>query len=155
MVNVPNAVWINEQGEIVRAAEPAGWNDEWRTDNLSGLEESKGNYFNALRNWVLAGETSKYVLTANEVKAKMMEQTYEQALAATNFKMGIYLTEQEQLVDAKVYFNRAINLHPESWNYKRQSWSLLESKEEQRKNFREGLKKLEDKPYYPLLELED
>lgn len=155
MVNVPNAVWINEQGEVVRVAEPAGWNDGWRTDNLSGLEESKDNYFNALRNWVQAGDTSKHVLPAKEVKNKMSEHTYEQALAATNFKMGIYLTEHEQLFDAKVYFNEAIKLHPESWNFKRQSWSLLESKEEQRNKFREGLKELEDKPYYPLLELDD
>ena len=85
----------------------------------------------------------------------MSEHTYEQALAATNFKMGIYLTEHEQLFDAKVYFNEAIKLHPESWNFKRQSWSLLESKEEQRNKFREGLKELEDKPYYTLLELDD
>lgn len=155
MVNVPNAVWINEQGEIVRVAEPAGWNDGWRTDNLSGLEESKDTYFNALRDWVQAGDTSKHVLSAKEVKNKMSEFPYDQALAAANFKMGIYLTEHDQELDAKVYFNKAIKLHPESWNYKRQSWSLLDSKEEQRNNFRESLKELEDEPYYPLLNLDD
>lgn len=155
MVNVPNAVWINEQGKIVRVAEPAGWNDGWRTENLSGLEESKSNYFNALRNWVQYGDKSKHVLPAKEVKNRMSEHTYKKALAAAYFKMGIYLTEHEQLDKAKIYFNKAIKLHPESWNFKRQSWSLVESKEEQRNKFREALKELEDKPYYPLLELND
>ncbi|MCP8617955.1 TlpA family protein disulfide reductase [Salirhabdus salicampi] len=155
MVNVPNAVWINEQGNIVRGAEPAGWNDGWRTENLSRLEQSKSNYFNALRNWVHYGDKSKHVLPTKEVKNRMSKHTYEKALAAAYFKLGIYLTEHKQLDKAKIYFNKTVQLHPESWNYKRQSWSLVEPKEEQRNKFREALKELEDKPYYPILQLHD
>ncbi|QOR68775.1 redoxin domain-containing protein [Cytobacillus suaedae] len=155
MVNVTNAVWINEEGKIVRVAEPAGWNDGWRTNNLSGLEESKNNYYNTLRKWVQTGDTNKYVLQANKENNRISGPTYEQSLAAANFKMGIYLTELEKVEKARNYFNKAIELYPESWNFKRQSWSLIESQEEQRSKFKEALKELEDKPYYPLIEYND
>jgi hypothetical protein len=153
MVNVPNAVWIDEQGKIVRTAEPAGWNDAWRTGNLNELEQSKSNYYDALRNWVLEGERSKFVLPSNKVRNRMPEPTNEHALAMANFRMGLYLNDHGEQDRAKLYFNTAIRLHPESWNFKRQSWSLVESKEEQRNNFRSALNELEDRPYYPLLDL--
>jgi hypothetical protein len=155
MVNVPNAVWINELGEIVRAVEPAGWNDAWRTGNLTELEISKNSYFDALRNWVQEGDKSKYVLTSSEVINRVPELTNEHALAMANFRMGLYLIEHEDLDRATLYFNNAISLRPESWNFKRQSWALINSKEEQRTKFREALSELEDRPYYPILELKD
>lgn len=153
MVNVPSAVWINEEGKIVRPAEPAGWNDAWRTSNLTELERSKSNYFDALRNWAKEGDLSSYVLEPNEVRTRMTGPTDEQALASTHFRMGLYLTELEFLDEAKYHFDKAIDLHPKSWNFKRQSWWLVNSKEEQRNNFIEALGNLKDQPYYPIVHL--
>ena len=154
MVNVPNAVWINEEGKIVRTAEPAGWNDAWRTSDFSALEQSKNSYFDALRDWVKEGDASQYVLTPKEVRDELPEEpSKEHVLATANIRMGLYLKELDDTESAKVYFNKAIQLHPESWNFKRQSWILADSKEDQRTNFKEAIKELEDKPYYPLLSL--
>ena len=153
MVNVPNAVWINEEGQIVRSPEPAGWNDGWRTNNQEDLKQSKNAYFDALRDWVQKGQTSQYVLPAEEVSRRMSGPTKEHVLAIANFRMGLYLTELGDEEKAKIYFNKAIKLHPDSWNIKRQSWWLVESKEEQRNKFLEALNELQDRPYYPPVEL--
>jgi tetratricopeptide (TPR) repeat protein len=155
MVNVPSAVWINEEGRIVRPAESAGWTDAWRTNNRSKLEQSKNDYFDAVRDWVHAGDSSKYVLSSDEVRQRKPGPTNEHALATANFRLGLYLTEQGYVDEAKQYFSTAIHLQPESWNFKRQAWWLVESKEEQRKNFLEALEGLGDRPYYPLIELKE
>jgi tetratricopeptide (TPR) repeat protein len=155
MVNVPSAVWINEEGRIVRPAESAGWTDAWRTNNRSKLEQSKNDYFDAVRDWVHAGDSSKYVLSSDVVRQRKPGPTNEHALATANFRLGLYLTEQGYVDEAKQYFSTAIHLQPESWNFKRQAWWLVESKEEQRKNFLEALEGLGDQPYYPLIDLKE
>jgi len=41
MVNVPNAVWIDERGKIVRPSEPAGSSDAFRKMDHTYFEEAK------------------------------------------------------------------------------------------------------------------
>jgi tetratricopeptide (TPR) repeat protein len=155
MVNVPSAVWINEEGRIVRPPEPAGWNDAWRTGNSADLEQSKTIYFDALRNWVQLGDASPYALTADEIKKRMPEPANEHSLAAAHFRMGLYLTEQGDLEEAKHHFDTAILLQPESWNFKRQSWTLVDSIEVRRNKFLKAVEALGDRPYYPPVDLSE
>src|SRR5271165_3138607 len=62
MVNVPNAVWIDENSKIVRPSEPAGSSDAFRQmdhtnfsippDALAELMAQRNAYLNAIRDWV-------------------------------------------------------------------------------------------------------
>ena len=59
MTNVPMAVWIDEEGRIVRPAEPAGVTDHFRSmdpqtfaipdDDAAALEANRKRYVDALR----------------------------------------------------------------------------------------------------------
>jgi hypothetical protein len=84
-VNVPNGVWIDEEGMLVRPAEPA-WPprepasaryDEIPADTTQRLKEMLGEarkirtdpaaYVAALRDWVELGAESRYALSPDEV----------------------------------------------------------------------------------------
>ena len=58
MVNVPTAVWIDEQGRIVRPNEVAFVDDRYKA--FSGIEAAP--YIDAIRDWVANGAKSAYVL---------------------------------------------------------------------------------------------
>ena len=62
MVNVPEAVWIDEAGRIVRPPEPAGSYEGFRQMNRATTEmpeeaarltaQAKATYVDAIRDWV-------------------------------------------------------------------------------------------------------
>jgi hypothetical protein len=58
MVNVPTAVWINEQGRIVRPNEVAFVDNRYKS--LHGMDA--GPYLDAIRDWVKNGDKSPFVL---------------------------------------------------------------------------------------------
>ena len=73
IVNVPQAVWIDEAGRIVRPAEPAGAYEGFRQMNRSTRElpedvarrtaQAKAIYLDAIRDWARNGEGSAYAST--------------------------------------------------------------------------------------------
>ena len=79
MVNVPSAVWIAEDGRIVRPTETAGTGDEWRgmmtgdmgPEELKALSDKRNAYQDAIRDWVAKGDESIYALSPDEVRARM------------------------------------------------------------------------------------
>jgi hypothetical protein len=140
MVNVPSAVWIAEDGRIVRPTETAGTGDEWRgmfregryvgigPDEASALREHRASYTNALRDWVAHADDSVYALSPDEVRERMKPPSDDDGLAAANFRIGRYLWEQgqtdEMLGEAFAFLEEAKRLRPESWNFRRQTWNL-------------------------------
>ena len=68
MVNVPQAVWIDERGTIVRPTEPAGAYEGFRrmdrvtrevpADVARITADAKAIYLNAIRDWVRRGQAS-------------------------------------------------------------------------------------------------
>src|SRR5262245_29586477 len=79
MVNGPNAVWIDEDGRVVRPAETAGASDSFRTGldrvskqmsapALAERERLRTAYFDALRDWVRRGTASPFALDADEAR---------------------------------------------------------------------------------------
>jgi hypothetical protein len=153
MVNVPTGIWINKEGEIVRPAEPAGWSDAWRTGDQKELQHSKDRYLDAVRNWVEHGEHSPFLVEPDEVRKRMRGPTDEHALATAHYRMGLFLTELGYKNDARKYFSEAMNLRTESWNFKRQAWTLTETQEVRRDKFKGAIEALGEKRYYPKLEL--
>jgi hypothetical protein len=134
MVNVPTAVWIDERGRIVRPSEPAGVTDAFRTmdrkvftmppEALQELQTKREAYLDAIRDWVGNGAASRFALGESEVLRRMRTPGDDHVRAAANFRLGEYLFERGHRDAAQKYFDEAKRLRPESWNYKRQAWSL-------------------------------
>jgi hypothetical protein len=143
-VNVPNGVWIDEQGMLVRPAEPA-WPprdpNATRYDNIPEdtpprLKDMLGEarkirtdpigYVAALRDWVELGAESRYALAPHEVVARSQPRLAEQARAAAAFELGQYLWREGHRDDAVGWFRESQRLQPDNWTYKRQAWSLAD-----------------------------
>jgi len=159
MVNVPNAVWIDENGKIVRPSEPAGASDAFRKmdrtnfsippDALAQLQAKRNAYLNAIRDWVANGSASKFVLSEKEVLRRMHTPSDAHVRAAANFRLGEYLVEIGHPQDAQKYFEEAQRLRPESWNYKRQAWALEAPMKAGGLEFWAAVDALGDNKYYP------
>ena len=159
MVNVPNAVWIDEHGQIVRPSEPAGVTDAFRKmdrtnysippDALTELMQKREAYKNAIRDWVKNGAASKFALARGEVQRRMHTPNDDHVRAAANFRLGEYLVEIGHAHGAAPYFEEAKRLRPESWNYKRQAWALEDPMKAGGPEFWGAVDALGDRKYYP------
>ena len=144
MVNVPTAVWINEQGRIVRPNEVAYVDN--RFTSMHKLEAAP--YLDAIRDWVAKGEQSVFALSEKELKEQMAQQNPDWALAAAEFSLAEHLYRQGQSAASIKHYKEAQRLNPESWNYKRQAWALSDAEREYGTNFTKEVQKLNGKPYY-------
>lgn len=145
MVNVPTAVWINEEGRIVRPNETAYIDD--RLKYIHGLESA--SYIAALRDWAQKGDQSAYVFSKERLRGRLAPPNHDWSLAAAEFGLAEYLYRIGRLPDAIPHFKEAQRLNPESWNYKRQAWLLSDSQRDYGTTFREEVAKLNGKRYYP------
>ena len=100
------------------------------------------------------GADSAYVWTPDEVAAKIRQRTPEEARAEPTFKLGVHFFEQGDETLARTYWERAEQLHPDSWNYHRQDWSFTADGSGGVK-FREKRANLGETPYYAPLDLAD
>ena len=151
MVNVPTAVWINEQGRIVRPNEVAYVDNRYKTLHRLEAEE----YLNALRDWVAKGEKSAYALSESELKERLAPQNPDWALAAAEFGLAEYLYRQGQNAASIKHYKEAQRLNPDNWNYKRQAWALTDAERDYGTNFTKEVQKLNGKPYYAPRRLPD
>ena len=151
MVNVPTAVWINEQGRIVRPNEVAYVDNRFKSLHRLEAEE----YLTALRDWVAKGEKSAYALSESELKQRLTPQNPDWALAAAEFGLAEYLYRQGQSTASIKHYKEAQRLNPESWNYKRQAWALSDAERDYGTNFTKEVQKLNGKPYYAPRRLPD
>ena len=143
MVNVPNGVWINEEGMIVRAAEPAlpGRNAEtesFRTLDVSKLPPATAavllearkirtepeRYVAMLRDWVRRGSDSPYAHSAERVVARADDRSDAEARAAAHFELGQHLESAGDHAAAVGHWREAHRLAPANWTYKRNAWTL-------------------------------
>ena len=163
MVNVPNAVWIDEAGRIVRPAEPAGVSDAIRArDRVTGqlpeeakalIERRRSFYYDAVRDWAEKGDASTYALSPEKARSRIGRHSEDDALAAANFRMGVYQHQQGFTNDAQRYFAEATRLRPQGWNYRRQMWDL-DPESDARELFWTTLDALGDMPYVRPIQME-
>jgi len=160
MVNVPNAVWIDETGRIVRPSETAGSSDAFRTEldrstkqmsveGLAARERTRTAYFDAVRDWARKGAASTFALSADDARRRLAAVTDDHQLAAANFRLGQYLHAAGHRDAALPYLAEARRLHPESWSYRRQTWELEEPGKAGSPTFWAAVDALGDKAYYP------
>ena len=143
-VNVPNGVWIDEDGMLVRPAEPC-WpprepNEtryaELPEDTPQQLREMLGEarkirtdpaaYSAALRDWVANGADSPFALAPDEVVARSQPRPVEHARAAAAFELGQHLWRSGRVDRAEHWFREAHRLQPDNWTYKRQAWTFAD-----------------------------
>jgi hypothetical protein len=150
MVNVPTAVWIDEQGRIVRPNEVAYVDNRYKF--MHGVDALP--YLDALRDWVAKGQQSRFAFSEEELKKRLTPQTLEHARAAAEFTLAEYLYRTGHGKDAIPHYKESQRLNPESWNFKRQAWALANAERDYGTNFMKEVKKLGGKPYYAPRQLE-
>ena len=143
VVNIPNVIWIDEEGMIVRPPEP-GWAGPQqmpeelmraaaarapggRRLNLSALGggQDRNSYPDALRDWVLKGRDSRFHLTPEQVVARSQPRPRAVSEAAAHFELANHLWTRGQREAAIAHWNACHRLQPDNWTYKRQAYSLL------------------------------
>ena len=161
LVNVPQAIWIDEQGTIVRPPETAGSTDHFRRMDLKtrtmtpqDQEErlaARTAYMDAVRAWVTTG---KYALAENAARANLPKVTPEIAEARARFRLGVWLRADGRVAEGDRQMAEASRLHPESWNMWRQAADLDEVGKASGEGFWQRVQALGEKAYYPAAELE-
>ncbi len=143
VVNIPNGVWIDEEGMIVRPAEPApapasierpsgsalaGFEPPPRLMEILGeaskIQSSPELYERALRDWVANGSMSRFVLSPEEVVARSQGRNRDGALGQAHFELAAHLEGLGHHDDAVAHYREAHRLMPANFSYKRQAWSL-------------------------------
>jgi hypothetical protein len=163
MTNVPMAVWIDEQGHIVRPVEPAGATDGFRkmdraTFSMPEELAEKGratrtSYVDAVRDWVQNGTASAYALSPGQARARIEAPSSNEALANANFRLGQYLLSHGNNAAAQHYFDIAKKLCPESWHFVRQALEATGVGNASGAEFFAAVDALGDRPYYPPMEV--
>jgi hypothetical protein len=152
-VNVPNAVWIDETGTLVRPSHPAhvkrsGLRDIEVTPDMGVIGEvltelkkfhvDPDSYRAAVADWAEQGAASRFALSPDEVIASSRPRPPEHAEAAAAFEIGQHLHREGHADDAVAWFKRAHALHPENWTYKRQAWTFATTPEGQPSDLLQG-----------------
>lgn len=156
LVNVPQAIWIDEQGRIVRPPETAGSTDHFRRMDLetrSMTPEDQAErlaarqaYLAAVRAWVTTGA---HALPPDEARTGLPKVTPEIAEARARFRLGLWLRANGRAAEGDLQMAEASRLHPESWSLWRQAADLDQVGKASGPEFWERVRALGDRPYYP------
>jgi hypothetical protein len=135
-VNVPQVVWIDEAGRIVRPAEAAGAYEGFRKMNRATrampedvarlTAQAKTTYLDAIRDWERHGERSAHALAAERARAHLPALTEEIVRAQALFRLGQALIRRGHVDEGNRRLQEASRLHPDSWCIWRQSAGVNE-----------------------------
>ena len=164
MVNVPQAVWIDEHGTIVRPTEPAGAYEGFRrmdrvtrevpADAARLTAETKATYLNAIRNWVRLGQLSGHALDVERARARAPQPTEEAARAHVFFQLGQHLIRHGKPEEGDRWLAEASRLHPDSWAIWRQRAGVNELGLAAQPDFWARVDALGERRYYAPIEME-
>ncbi len=130
VTNVPQVMWIDESGNIVRPPErgwpmPVGEGALRMVEMIGGMEERQA-YVAKVRDWVHKGAASEHALTPEQVLEESRPRSPEVSEAAAHFEIAQHLWRSEGLSARAVgHFNSAHELQPDNITFKRQAWSAL------------------------------
>ena len=134
MVNVPQAVWIDERGQIVRPTETAGVTDGFRKmdtktfaipkPELDEMTAARSRYLDSIRDWVANGAASRYVLDAEEARRRTPKFTPVVARAHATFRLGRHLVDKGRRDEGLRVLANAAQLNPAAWTMWRQMADL-------------------------------
>ena len=128
--NIPQNIWIDESGTIVRPPEPGAPAPTPSDDPMAQLVYSfmAGDdpeaYSDRLRDWVAKGAESDWALTPDEVVATSRPRSPTVSEAAACFELAQHRWRREGFSEgALAWFARAHTLEPDNITYKRQAYS--------------------------------
>lgn len=140
VVNIPNGVWIDEHGTIVRPAEPASPyppNAERPYRPTDGMPEHMneimdeasriqvdGRYVDMIRDWARHGAQSPYALAPDEVVRRSRPRDRRGAEGQAHLELGAALWARGDHRGAESHWREAHRLDPQNFTAKRQAWSL-------------------------------
>jgi hypothetical protein len=139
VINIPNGVWIDENGMIVRPAEAApaptrAPRAEFPSEvpdrmvaiftEAMKIQVDAAGYHDALRDWVANGAASRFALPPDEVVARSTPRNTDVALGQTHFELATHLEQKGRHDLAVPHFREAHRLQPDNFSYRRQAWSL-------------------------------
>jgi len=175
VVNVPNGVWIDEQGIIVRPAEPAHpgrnpVNESFRSIDLSTvppdvaevlaearkIRSDPDAYPAMLRDWAEHGGASRFALAPDEVVRRSRPRGRDEATAAAHFEIGEHLHNSGDHAAAIPHWREAHRLDPDNWTYRRNAWNFEDPGRQGRtpayeSSWFEDVRKIGGENYYPPL----
>ncbi len=163
MVNVNQAVWINEAGRIVRPTESAGATEGFRRMNrqtgqvpedvVAHSNQVKTIYHNGLRDWVAKGDASQYAFDESAARARLIAPTDAVAQAHATFVLGQYLIATGRSAEGDALVQQASELHPSSWAIWRQGAALIENGLAATGDFWARVDALGDRKYYARIDM--
>jgi hypothetical protein len=167
LLNVPSALWIDEEGTIVRPPEAPGATDAFRSMNLQTravpkerADDSKLRrqvYIDAVRDWIDHGPASKHVLAPDEVRRRMRGLDPNASLAEAQFRLGVWLTQHGEHDAGLRALEAAVRLEPDNWRFRRQKIVLadpaLTGQLAATPEYWQAVHDLGDRYYYPPTEM--
>jgi hypothetical protein len=132
VTNIPQVLWIDEAGVIVRPPErgsPAPQPTDDPFANYVFELMSRGTthpewYGDRIRDWVAKGASSEWVMSPDAVVAASHPRTQGVSEAAAHFALAQHLWQTDGFsADVLHHFERAHTLQPENITYKRQAYS--------------------------------
>lgn len=165
MVNVPQAVWIDEQGRIVRPTENAGAFEGFRAldfktmtvpdDVAATVCQAKSTYVAAVRDWAEHGADSVHALAPDAAAARLELPDDDIARAHVLFRLGLHLRQAGNREEGDELLARASELHPDSWTIWRQAADKLDNGLAAGPAFWQRVQALGDRHYYKPVEMAD
>jgi hypothetical protein len=163
VVNVPQAVWIDEAGRIVRPAEAAGSYEGFRQMDRTTREvpssaaqrtaQAKTTYVSAIRDWVLRGADSEHAFSADQARAHLPALTEDMAAAQTMFRLGQFLMRHGEAQEGARWLREATTRHPDSWCLWRQQAGVTEIGLAALPDFWERVDALGDRRFYASVDM--
>jgi hypothetical protein len=158
IVNVPQAVWIDEAGRIVRPAEAAGAYEAFRKMNRATREmpedvarlatQARATYLDAIRDWVRNGTQSAHAFTPDQARGHLPALTENAVRAQAMFRLGQTLLRRGEAAEGQRLIQHASRLHPESWCIWRQGADVTDQGLAALPDFWERVDALGEKRYY-------
>lgn len=140
VVNIPNSIWIDESGTIVRPAEaaPPPRREPRRAGSPAAVPERLASifgeatkirtdpeaYHGALLDWVEHGADSRFALSPDEVVERSRPRDAATSEGSAHFELATHLELLGQHAAAVPHFREAHRLVPDNFSYKRQAWSI-------------------------------
>lgn len=112
ILNVPTAIWVDEDDRVVRPPVIAPVDDLWR--DFTGIDSEV--HHRQLRTWVRDGTLP---LAPTEAGARVPLPTAEEQLARAERRLGAHLYRTGRAEQARAHFERAAALAPMDWTIRR------------------------------------
>ncbi len=136
ITNVPMAVWIDEDGRVVRPPEPAGTYDVVKHIDVKTFRvpeeitkragQVRATYFDAVRDWVRNGAKSRFAFAPEEVAKRAHGPGDAAARGHACFALGAWLWRNGQAEASKRWLEEAVALQPDNWAFRRQKIAVAD-----------------------------